>query len=442
MSLDSNGNPIKRSIQEYTIRPKSTLFTATSVNVEVILTLDKDEEGFNKYLYVSISKEDAIGVVKILQSKGKCLLINKFIGTNYNITDLTYVKQYKVNLEPVIRLVDENLYFEECCVGINYFSEYMMVPVDLYDVNGKIVGKDILVNYNLLRNSYLFDWNLIYNKDGENIECYPDGNYFDIRDRSNLSYMDLYRKDVIPKNIKFIPCTDYDRGTVYTAKRRDNIIVELTFNTGDTFDVTMSRSNAELMACSIKPKEVISIDNMLLVVVKYVLKKESKSTADCYYDETGLHLIRKKDTINFIWSNLYRLELYDDITVDICSDCSLGDCRCLVIDNKIVSIKSLKRLGNVNFISKFTSKDNRVACVDNLYSITLSLAGKMRTVNVVPLDFMLMKSSNKNFLLTEDEPSVIDSYTIDATVTRGFRVNVAVETFETCNVLRFFPENK
>lgn len=294
MSLDSNGNPIKRSVQEYTIRPKSTLFTATSVNVEVILTLDKDEEGFNKYLYVSISKEDAIGVVKILQSKGKCLLINRFIDTNYNITDLTYVKQYKVNLEPVIRLVDENLYFEECCVGINYFSEYMMVPVDLYDVNGKIVGKDILVNYNLLRNSYLFDWNLIYNKDGENIECYPDGNYFDIRDRSNLSFMDLYRKDVIPKNIKFIPCTDYDRDTVYTAKRRDNIIVELTFNTGDTFDVTMSRSNAELMACSIKPKEVISIDNSLLVVVKYVLKEESKSTADCYYDETGLHLITKK----------------------------------------------------------------------------------------------------------------------------------------------------
>lgn len=96
----------------------------------------------------------------------------------------------------------------------------------------------------------------------------------------------------------------------------------------------------------------------------------------------------------------------------------------------------------MNFISKFNSKDNRAVCVDNLYSITLSLAGKMRTVNIVPLDFMLMKSSNKNFLLTEDEPSVIDSYTIDATVTRGFRANVAVETFETCNVLRFFPENK
>lgn len=430
MSLDCSGIVPKNCIMNYTLNRKSDLASVKSNTVWVILILKENLESYWGGFSVTMFKEEAIELSKLIEDKGSCLIVNEALNNSYTIIGFRYRKLGSDVRKPNVILRDGNLFFQEGNTSTHAIPDYMLIRTNLYDEYGRLLEKDVPVNSSKLAYSVREGHYLSYCKDGENRKCYVDD--------KNISVVCGYVRYI---RLDFIPCTYYDEGNVSIGEPINNRMVQLILNTGQLVKVSMLEENLKYMISSVKPSEVVTIGNMPVVVTSYSVMEETSELADCYYDETGLHLITKEYDSNAKY--LYRATLEQGISIEFSSNSRLEELRTIVFDNKVVRILSIENIGRVNFFEiSNSSYHDPLRRFNSLYMLKINLNGEVMSVVISAIDYMLMQSGNDNYIVIDNKPREIYSYVIETKTTEGLRPDVVLDIIGGCSMLRFFPENK
>lgn len=430
MSLDCSGVVPERCVEDYVFPNKSKLASSKCKLVQVVLVLKDNLEDFRSSFYVTMLREEAIELSKLIEDKGTCLIVNEALNKSYTIMGFRYQQQDTYGVRPNVILRDGNLFFQQGNKNTHGLPEYRLICTNLYDEYGKLIEEDVFINYREFLNSVCNRCYLSYYKNGKNIKCYVDNKFISISDNSLSDY-----------TLNFIPCTYYERGNVSVGEPIENKVVQLILNTGQTVEMVMLEENINYMASSVKPNEVITIDNLPVVVIGYTVMGKITELADCYYDETGLHLINK----NYSYSTkyLYRVRLEQGITIGFSSGFKLKEPEVMLFNNKAVRVASMEMIGEAKFVDMGDTQSNKlIRRFHSVYMLKINLNGKIISVLISAIDYMLMQNSNYNYIVIDDNLEKIDSYIIDTKTTEGLEPNVALEVVGEYSTLRYFPESK
>lgn len=430
MSLDCSGIVPKNCIRDYVFPNKSKLASSKCKLVYVVLILKDNVEDYRSSFCVIMIREEAIELSKLIEGKGSCLIVNEVLNRSYTIIGFKYQQQVTCGWKPTVILKDGNLFFQLSNSRSSSQLKYSLIRTNLYDEYGKLLEKDVFVAYDIFYDSVNKRCYLSYYKDGENRKCYVDHEDIKVKDKS-----------IYDSGFDYIPCTYYERGDVSVGEPIKNTLVQLVLNTGQEVEVAMLEENIKYMVSSFRPNEVIKIDKLPVVVVGYTVKGETTELADCYYDETGLHLITKN--YPYDTKNLYRVTLEQGISIEFSSNSRLGESNIILFDNKAIQMESVERIGKVKFLGMDNSKYGEpLQRFNSVYILKINLTGKIMSVRISAIDYMLMENSNDNYIIIDNNIEKIDSYIIDAKIAKELNPNVTLDVVGGYNVLRFFPENK